>query len=275
MLMLPQIQVASPCRADWDGMTGNNRVRHCAQCNLNVYNLSVMTSDEVAQLVLASKGQRLCGRLYRRADGTILTSDCPIGLRARIRRVSRIVGAALSAAMSLSLAAAQTPQHEPASLVQIQEAGSEIYLFVFDPSGAVIPKAQVVVVNQAGKHVAEGTTNSSGRLRLSKLSPETYDVMVQSPGFATLRREGVVVLPHQTVDMEVTLQAGSATVTMMGEISIVSLQTQPSPIDLHLIPERVIPNAPSPEAPAVPQPAAASRSPLRKLLHSLGHVLNP
>src|SRR5260221_9302163 len=78
--MLPNIRVASPCPADWEKMIGDERVRHCNDCNLNVYNFSAMTEREVARLLAARQG-RLCGRFYRRADRTILTQKCPAGLR--------------------------------------------------------------------------------------------------------------------------------------------------------------------------------------------------
>src|SRR5882672_2587042 len=92
--------IASPCPASWDRMKGDGRSRHCDQCNLNVYNFSEMTEREIKRLLADSNG-RVCGRLYRRSDGTILTRDCPVGFRAVVRRVSRVAGAALSAAMSV------------------------------------------------------------------------------------------------------------------------------------------------------------------------------
>ncbi|HVF68561.1 MAG TPA: hypothetical protein VM914_12905, partial [Pyrinomonadaceae bacterium] len=63
---------------------------------LHVYNLSGMTKREAEGLVANSEG-RLCVRYYMRADGSILTRNCPVGLRALKQRVSRIAGAALSA----------------------------------------------------------------------------------------------------------------------------------------------------------------------------------
>src|SRR5882724_1820118 len=101
------IRVASPCPADWSAMAGDDRVRHCSECNLNVYNLSAMTEREVQRLIAQSQG-RVCGRFYRRADGTILTQDCPRGLRAVARRVSRTATAVLTAVMSVSVAFAGT-----------------------------------------------------------------------------------------------------------------------------------------------------------------------
>jgi hypothetical protein len=60
-------------------MTGDDRVRFCNACNLNVYNFASMTSKEVRSLITNG---RVCGRLYRRVDGTLITRDCPVGLRA-------------------------------------------------------------------------------------------------------------------------------------------------------------------------------------------------
>src|SRR2546425_8718599 len=86
---LANISVAAPCQADWDNMIGGDRVRFCSQCQLNVYNLSAMSKFEAESLIARTEG-RLCVRFYRRKDGSILTDNCPVGLRALKRRASRI-----------------------------------------------------------------------------------------------------------------------------------------------------------------------------------------
>jgi hypothetical protein len=96
---LDRVTVAAPCSADWDEMIGNDRARFCGQCKLNVYNLSGMTKREAENLIAGAEG-RLCIRFYRRADGTILTENCPVGLRALKRRMSRVARATLSAILS-------------------------------------------------------------------------------------------------------------------------------------------------------------------------------
>lgn len=93
---LEGVRVAAPCPADWEKMVGDERVRYCGQCSLHVYNLSGMTKREAEGLVANSEG-RLCIRYYARADGSILTRNCPVGLRALKQRVSRIASATLSA----------------------------------------------------------------------------------------------------------------------------------------------------------------------------------
>src|SRR2546423_1324163 len=86
---LDDIRVASPCPARWNGMQGDDKVRFCPQCRLNVYNLSSMDVEEAAKLI-SEKDGRLCVRFYRRRDGTIITRDCPVGVKGARRRLTRM-----------------------------------------------------------------------------------------------------------------------------------------------------------------------------------------
>ena len=96
---LDKIKVAAPCDAEWRWMYGSDRVRFCGQCSKNVYNLSAMTTEEAEDLVRHTEGQ-LCVRFYRRADGTFLTGDnCPVGMRAIGKKVSKWATAAAAAAL--------------------------------------------------------------------------------------------------------------------------------------------------------------------------------
>lgn len=97
---LANVRVASPCPANWDEMLGDSRKRFCGQCKLNVYNLSGMTRTEAENLLVNAEG-RLCVRFYRRADGTVLTRDCPVGWRALKRKISRTATAAFSFVVGL------------------------------------------------------------------------------------------------------------------------------------------------------------------------------
>jgi hypothetical protein len=100
---LDQISVASPCQVPWESMQGDDRVRFCGQCQLHVYNLVEMTREEATELVERREG-RTCVRFFRRSDGTVLTRDCPMGLRMVRRQVAR--GLAATAALLGLLVAA-------------------------------------------------------------------------------------------------------------------------------------------------------------------------
>ena len=96
---LDNIQVASPCSADWNEMYGDDRKRFCGDCKLNVFNLSGMTRDEAETLIMNAEG-RLCVRLYKRSDGSVITKDCPVGW-ARVKQRTKVMATAV---MSLLMA---------------------------------------------------------------------------------------------------------------------------------------------------------------------------
>lgn len=84
---LERVEVAAPCHADWEKMQGDERARFCQDCKLSVYNLSDMSKEDAENLLRAYEGKRLCVRFFRRKDGTILTDNCPVGLR-RLRKIA-------------------------------------------------------------------------------------------------------------------------------------------------------------------------------------------
>lgn len=106
---LNNVMIAAPCNIGWDNMVGNDRVRLCAGCNKNVYNTSRMTKSEIRELMSRS-GKLPCLRIYRRADGTMITEDCPVGLR-RVRdawkRGAKVAASIWTCLISITGASAQ------------------------------------------------------------------------------------------------------------------------------------------------------------------------
>jgi hypothetical protein len=91
--LLDQVHIAAACPVKWEAMSGDDRMRHCSICRLNVFNLSDMT-DKEAEDFLAEKTGRVCVRYYMRADGRVMTSDCPRGVKALRLRLFKHVSAA-------------------------------------------------------------------------------------------------------------------------------------------------------------------------------------
>jgi hypothetical protein len=105
---LDDLRIASPCDADWEAMrpvtsADGARARFCGACEKNVYDLSAMTRDDAMALITRHEG-RCCVRFYQRADGTVLTEDCPVGVRALLKRAER--RALLTAAAGVGVVAA-------------------------------------------------------------------------------------------------------------------------------------------------------------------------
>jgi hypothetical protein len=94
----PALKVAAPCPLRWEDLAGNDRIRFCGQCQQNVYNVASLTAEEVRTMVQEREG-RVCVRLQRRADGTVITRDCwYVVRRARQRLVAAGAGLVVAAA---------------------------------------------------------------------------------------------------------------------------------------------------------------------------------
>ncbi|MBK9771585.1 MAG: hypothetical protein IPP57_12280 [Candidatus Obscuribacter sp.] len=122
---LDNVMIAAPCNIGWDNMVGDDRVRLCAGCDKNVYNTSRMTKAEIKEL-LAVEGKAPCLRIYRRADGTMLTEDCPVGLR-RVRdawqRVAKVAASIWACAFSLSPSLGQNANEKAPPIIK----GSQVF----------------------------------------------------------------------------------------------------------------------------------------------------
>src|SRR5437773_4587997 len=102
--LLAKVRIASPCNARWEDMDGDERSRFCRHCTKHVYNFSEMTAQAVADLIRQREGP-LCGRYFQRADGTMLTADCPVGAERPAHWLRQLLSAA-AACLCLSGSAA-------------------------------------------------------------------------------------------------------------------------------------------------------------------------
>lgn len=81
---------------------------------------------------------------------------------------------------------------------------------VSDPSGAVVPKANVTAVDTAKGLTYTAVTDSAGQFRLSGLPPATYDVTVQIAGFNKEVQKGAVVSIGETSILDFHLKVAAA-----------------------------------------------------------------
>lgn len=201
--LIQDVRIASPCPAEWSTMRGDDRVRHCAECNLNVYSLAAMTAPEVEKLLASRQGGRLCARIYRRADGTVLTQDCPRGFRAVVHRVSRVAGAALAAVMSMNFAWGQTSQKQPQCHEKKHESG--LALSFTDPNGALVPKAEITLVPKDGKKKRRGVSNATGAWHVEGLKAADYLLTARAKGFRPVITQ-VSLKEGKLLELQIKLQ---------------------------------------------------------------------
>lgn len=206
---LNSIVHANPCTEDWDRMPGDEWTRHCDKCGQNVYNLSAMTAREAEALLERHEG-RVCTKLYRRPDGSVLTQRCPSSIRRGLLRIGKWAAAAGFAIPALA--------HEgmacPRSKAEIRRRRSEEELStiegtVFDPSGyAVIPGARVDIRNENGfrRSVTTNPTGSrTGSFRIPDFAPGIYTVETSMEGFSSLRMDDVKIEAFELLEFRITL----------------------------------------------------------------------
>ncbi len=97
---------------------------------------------------------------------------------------------------------------------------------VTDPSGGTIPGATVDLTNTGTSEKRSVTSDSSGNYSFVNVSPGTYRVEVQQPGFKRYSREPIRIEVESAVRVDSTLEVGAAseTVTVTAEAPL--LQTQ-------------------------------------------------
>ena len=199
-------------------MNGDDRVRFCHHCHLNVYNISALSRSETESLIASTEG-RLCARLFRRADGTVLTKDCPVGLRALRRRVAKKTAAIFAAIVSLaSIALGQQdsskngktgciPQTKITRTKSTSKANEKALSgTVLDQIGAVIPLAKVKLINSEAKETREITTNEDGRFEFTPVAAGNYSITIESAGFKSLEITSLSVERDELTNIELILE---------------------------------------------------------------------
>ena len=222
---LDQIKVVSPCSTDWDRMSGDEKKRFCSECDKFVYDFSQMTRRQVEAIVSVHRG-RMCARITRRPDGSLVTLEAPPVHPIVARRASPVVNATLAAILGLGVPAnALNVDVSAAQLIVRSDAdgrsartpfgGGEAVVggTVFDPQGAVIPNAIVKLISDAGAEL-KTKTSSEGEFWFAQVPFGAYIMLVEAPGFYTHVNSSVIVDTPYDTRFEVTMKANqTATVT--------------------------------------------------------------
>ena len=219
---LERIYVASPCSVSWESMQGNDRSRLCGRCGLNVHNISGLTAAEAADLVQNREG-RVCVRLHRRADGTIVTRDCPKGLRAARIRAAKFATSIFATILGLfSIGYGQRSFEYSSQGIRSQTSSdvARVEGIVKDPNGSVIPDATVTIKTSSGKTLIR-KTDRHGRFRLASFALEKgkNEIRIAVDGFSPFF-DSFYVRRRQMIDYPVILDLG-------GFIGVVDIRTAP------------------------------------------------
>ncbi len=224
---LNNMTIPSPCTADWDSMIGNEQVRFCEHCSLEVHNLSLMTRNEAQRLVARSNG-RLCVRYHYDPAGRPLTLPVRQKLHRIHRRVSRIAAGAFSASLSITSAVAQSssgsqpPDATAPSVTQPNlrwTSRSSIVGTITDQNGAVIAGATIFLSNTELRLALYASTGFDGQFKIDNLQEGSYKLRIDAPGFAAADVSGIYLRPNGEARIDHTLSIAKIEETADAESS--------------------------------------------------------
>src|SRR5712692_9553144 len=124
-----------------------------------------------------------------------------------------------SALLAICLFFSLTPLHA-------QRTQGTISGTVSDPSGAVIPKAQVTVTNEETGSKRTVTSNEAGYYSVGNLEPGTYSVGATSGGFKRVEKSGIDLHVAGEKVVPLVLEIGAATEAITVEGGATQVETR-------------------------------------------------
>src|SRR6266404_4008169 len=96
-----------------------------------------------------------------------------------------------------------------ASMANAQVGSSTISGRVTDPTGAVVPRVSVSIVQIDTNFQFTAVTNEDGLFRVPSLSPGSYRITFEGAGFKKVVREGVDLRAGDVLAVDTALQVGN------------------------------------------------------------------
>jgi hypothetical protein len=114
-----------------------------------------------------------------------------------------------------------------AAAAHAQQGTSQIGGKITDAQGGVLPGVAIVVANEETGLVREVVTGPGGSYFVSQIVPGRYRIGAKLEGFKSLDRRGIVLLVGQTTTLDLTLEVGTLTESVMvsAESPIIDLST--------------------------------------------------
>lgn len=103
-------------------------------------------------------------------------------------------------------------------LIVVPASGQSIYStltgIVTDPTGAVVPKANVTLRNEGSGDVRRGVTNDEGFFTFAAIPVGSYELSVESPGFLTYKVANLALQGAERRNLDISLKVGSTEQTV-------------------------------------------------------------
>lgn len=123
-----------------------------------------------------------------------------------------------SASLAVALLAAAT-------WMPAQSIYGSIRGIVTDGSGAILANAKVTAIDEGTNLTRSTVTNSTGEYSFASMTPATYTLVAESPGFKRLENKGITVATQQTVSLDMKMELGQVTESVQVTEEVPLLET--------------------------------------------------
>jgi TonB family protein len=185
-------------------------------CDDIVVSLGHPAADYAEFLLVLSRGLRCTNGAWSTSVAMAQSSQLEVRMKALLdpklnhkplARSRTMVTAALAAALLLPVAAMR---------VAAKDASATISGTVRDPSGAVIPDANIALVNVGLKSKIEGHSGPDGTFSFAAIPPGSYRLEIACPGFAFTKSAELDLQSGGDLHQNITLDIG----TMLEEVVV-------------------------------------------------------
>ncbi len=235
--ILDRVSIGSSCQTDWEAMNGDQSQRYCDQCEKSVYNFSQLTRSQAEALIARTNG-KLCARIERRPDGSILTADKSYSLPRLNQKFLRIASATMSAALSLAPVVSAKPiknlpvlnfsqEQKNQTDAKVTEKLARIWGNVYDPAQAVVPNVKITLINESTKNERKTSSSEEGTYEFALLKPGTYQLVFEAVGFKKSTHTDIKIIDGQEMRQDNTLYIGQ----ILGDLVILQDKEVPTALE--------------------------------------------
>lgn len=218
---IDSVEVKKPCNADWEKMSGNDKVRFCDHCAKSVNNISMLRRKDALRLVRASNGELCIRYIPNPVSRRPMFAEQLVQIA---RRTPALAAGFMTASISLStLAYGQSPAPEenvPSVVVEKQAdipdeerpdtsdtRGGVIIGTIRDHQGRPLPGIVIYLANESSYFGSETVTDENGKYKFDDLEPETYMLRVQAvDGHARKVAPGVTLTGTETIIQDLNVR---------------------------------------------------------------------
>ena len=186
-----KLSIPEPCHENWNNMTPTEKGKHCMVCEKEVYDMTGISENEIAEKIVQLESKNVCARIPNAyLDKKIQLHTAAIGKYGKMGAAGAFITAVAFTPM-LSIQKADLLEEENNNTIQISNPSVQLNGTVVNEKGEIISGVSVII--EQNNHRAFTTTLANGRfvfhLDSQKISNGKAILKFEKVGFESIERE--------------------------------------------------------------------------------------